>query len=285
MNAPPQPMKRWPQFLVLVILFAYCATFLVIPPEWIPSAIQHPIRDARRFVIRAIHQVATTIAGNGFPSELTNGAYLLLIAGLFPMIAARLFGRSLYDLGWRSPNRLALRYFLVGVVISVPFLIWMVNSSTIATPYLKQLDRLGFSAFAAFYLVNMFTEHLLLHGVVLGLARPDGCWPQSVPLVLQRKGFTGFLRWLGLANPSNHAVAHRCVSWLGLASGCLIPIGFSALLFGLVHLGKDTRELILAFPGGLAQAYITYRSNSWFTPFLIHLATASLALAMMLGMR
>lgn len=281
----------------MAIIFIYCTLLLVNPPQWLPTVLQNFVRDAQGLVVRIIGGGVKALKGDRSPGELVSAIYFLVIACFIPVFVARIAGRRLPDLGWRWPNRLALRYFIVALAISSPFLFWMVNSPTIGRPYLAQLDRLGFVAFAAYYLVNMFTEHLLLHGVVLGLARPDGRWPDPAPVPNPAKGLVGILRWLGLANPT-HAISSgegptprtnrrsgALSRWLGLATGCLVPMALSALLFGLVHLGKDSRELILAFPGGLAQAYIAYRSRSWLTPFAIHLATASMALAMMLWMR
>ena len=59
----------------------------------------------------------------------------------------------------------------------------------------------------------------------------------------------------------------------------------SALLFAAVHLGKDPRELILSLPGGIALGYISYRTNTWLIPFLLHASTAGMACALMLLMR
>ena len=56
----------------------------------------------------------------------------------------------------------------------------------------------------------------------------------------------------------------------------------SATLFGVVHIGKDPREMLLSVPGGLALAYVAYRSNSWLIPYILHLATAGTALALMM---
>src|SRR5262249_47181103 len=126
-----------------------------------------------------------------------------------------------------------------------------------------------------------FTEHLLLHGVVLGLTRPDGRWPGPLGVSPAGRGPGKVLRWLGMSM----AASKNMVEWLGLARGSALPMLVSPLLFGMVHLGKDTRELVLAFPGGLVQAYLAYRSNSWLTPLAIHLATASMALLMMMTIR
>jgi hypothetical protein len=289
MNA--RPTNRWMQSVAAGCIFLYCIILLVNPPQCAPTFLHSVIRSTQSAVVRLLHDGITAVLWEPVTRELTNAVYFLVIAGMVPLILSRIAGRRLYDLGWRGPNRLALRYCMLALIVAMPFLIWMVGSPTIARPYLKELERMGFLAFALFYSINMFTEHLLLHGVVLGLARPDGRWPDPWPLPPPAKGFVGVLRWLGLANdaPWHHPLEDRrlpniCV-WLGLAPGCLMPILFSTFLFGMVHLGKDTRELALAFPGGLAQAYIAYRSNSWFTPLLIHLCTASAALLMMIWMQ
>lgn len=284
MNEQEQSNDRWMQSLAVAGIFVYAILFLVNPPQWLPVVLQNIVLGVQGLIVRAIRHGVGALGIENAPSELVSAVYFLFIAGLIPVLIAQIARRRLFDLGWRSPNRLALRYFLVALVVSAPFLIWMVNSPTIGRPYLKQLDRLGFVAFSAFYVINMFTEHLFLHGVVLGLARSNGRWPEGVSVPSLGNGFAGVLRWLGLGMPGPHSASRRVSGWLGLMPGCLFPIFFSAMLFGMVHLGKDARELVLAFPGGLAQAYIAYRSNSWWTPFFIHLATASMALTMMVWM-
>lgn len=302
MSVAGQKRPRWRQSVVLFCIFIYCSIFLVRPPKWLPTTLQEFIWGARGALLRLFKDGVNAIGEVSSPGDISIAIYFIVVAGLVPVVLARLAGRSLADLGWRCPNRLALRYCIVAFLIAGPFLMWMVRSPTIARPYLKQLDQLGFLAFAVFYLINMVTEHVLLHGIVLGLARPDGRWLEPRPIPPHSTGFVGALRWLGMAMPptvcsneldKREQLTHQFrkqrllefSAWLGLAPGCLAPMLFSAMLFGLVHLGKDTRELVLAFPGGLAQAYIAYRSNSWFTPFFIHLATASAALLMMMRMQ
>jgi membrane protease YdiL (CAAX protease family) len=73
--------------------------------------------------------------------------------------------------------------------------------------------------------------------------------------------------------------------WIGLPSGCVPAILTSAMLFSLVHVGKDPRELMLSLPGGLALAYISYRTDSWLTVLVLHLATAGTACAMLAAAR
>jgi hypothetical protein len=207
------------------------------------------------------------------------------MAGIIPWFAATAIGlRRPAFIGTRAPNRYAPRILLVSYLLAFPFLVWMVRSPAIGPYYMKQLDRLGITTYLAFYLVNMLTEHFLLHGVVLGVCHGDGRWPVVTDEASASAGAPrGFLVWLGLAQPTGDARGwERFRRWIGLPSGCLPAMVTSAMLFGLVHLGKDLRELVLAFPGGVAQAYLAYRTNSWLTPFALHLATAATALGMML---
>lgn len=271
---------RGPQAIAILLILAYCMLLLVNAPSWYPTLIQELCKNVQGKSFGAISRVVFFFYPNA-PGLIVSGTYFLLVAGALPLMISKIAGRRWSDLGWRVPNKLGSRYFLIAFMGAVPFLIWMVKSPTIAEPYLVQLRRAGFALFAGFYFVNMFTEHLLLHGVVLGLTYSGGRWPSPAPIPPIGGGPRKMLRCFGMAMPASHSVTQ----WLGLAPRSLLPIFISALLFGLVHLGKDTRELVLAFPGGLVQAYIAYRTNSWFTPFFIHLATACAALVMMIWMR
>jgi membrane protease YdiL (CAAX protease family) len=69
-----------------------------------------------------------------------------------------------------------------------------------------------------------------------------------------------------------------------LQDHCILPILVSGLLFAAVHLGKDPRELALSLPGGIALGYVSYRTNTWLIPFLLHALNAGTACALMLLM-
>ncbi len=71
-------------------------------------------------------------------------------------------------------------------------------------------------------------------------------------------------------------------SWIGLPRSCVFAVLGSACLFALVHVGKNPHELILSVPGGVILAYLAYRTNSFLTPFVLHIATAGTALGMMI---
>jgi hypothetical protein len=268
----------WNRYFAAVLMIAYCLIFLIRPLTWLPAFVFTVASAAQRTGVASVDRL---LAGCGLPAtfEWRAGAYLLVFAGLLPLVLARIAGRGLRDVGWNVPNRFAWRYFWVAMAVSLPFLVWMVQSPTMSLPYVEHWERVGGLTFCLYYVLNMFTEHVLIHGVVLGLSTPGGRWPKVEP---PAKTDRGILAWLGLTTVGSDGP--RRFGW-GLPAGCLMPIAISALLFGGVHLGKDYRELVLSFPGGLAQAYIALRSGSWLTPFGIHLATATTALGMMLWFR
>jgi membrane protease YdiL (CAAX protease family) len=91
------------------------------------------------------------------------------------------------------------------------------------------------------------------------------------------------LRWVGLAQPSDADGAfQRLIQWIGLPANCVLAVICSGLLFGAIHLGKDPRELLLSVPGGIALAYVAFRTNSWLVPFALHLMTAGTAFLILL---
>lgn len=96
------------------------------------------------------------------------------------------------------------------------------------------------------------------------------------------KWWRGGLRWLGLADDRRGATG-----WRGVMRGLGVPdhgewaVLASGVLFALVHWGKDARELLLSLPGGIASAYLAYRTDTLATPLLLHLATAGTAYLLM----
>jgi len=213
--------------------------------------------------------------------------YLLIVAGVIPWLLALLLGRGRpQDIGLRRANLLGWRLALVGYVLSLPFLWWMARSPDFALSYLRQFERAGGLAFCLYYTVNMLTEHFFLHGVLLAAFRPGRRWPAPAPLPSEAPADSRpILRWLGLAQPAHGAARlQRITRWVGLPDGCITAILASAMLFGLMHLPKDTRELLLSVPGGIALAFLAYRTNTWLTPFGLHLATAGTAFALVLLM-
>ncbi len=219
--------------------------------------------------------------------ELRRGAYLVLVAGLVPWAVLALIGRGRpYDLGFRKPNLYGWRIILLGFLISLPFLVWMVHGKGFGTPYLAELERAGTVAFVLYYLANMTTEHFLLHGVLLAVCRVGQKWPPPAPVRAVTVARLGrVLNWVGLAQPTGSLRGpRRLTRWMGLPDGCVAAILVSTILFGLVHLGKDPRELTMSLPGGLALAWIAYRTNTWLTTLILHLATAGTTCLMIVAL-
>jgi hypothetical protein len=215
-----------------------------------------------------------------------HGLYLLVVGLAVPwLVTASLGARRPRDIGLRIPNRLAVRVLAVGLAVSLPLLWWMAHSPGIAENYARQFRPTATPA-VLYYAVNMTVEHILLQGLVLALFRPGLRWPEPPGLVEggAPRGLRA-LRWLGLAQPTEGATGlGRARAWLGLPPDCVPAVLMSGVLFGMVHFGKDTRELLLSFPGGVVSAYVAYRTNSLLTPFVLHLLTALAALGMMLAL-
>jgi len=269
--------------VTFVIVLAYCTLFLVrMSASW-PASLRSLNRACTESVYAVVGSVTWFLPASAGGNLIRTAVYLLLVAGLVPAAGAWVSGiRSVSDIGLRIPNRLAWRYLLVGLLASMPFLWWMSRGERFADSYLPELKRSGVAIFLVYYFINMLTEHFFLQGVLLAVCRRSGKWPD--PVGMDRRGAGGdgmaakaaaWLGWSGLnRNRSEHGGAGRT---LGLPAHCLFPIVASSVIFGLAHLGKDARELLLSFPGGMILAFMAYRTNTWLTPFVLHLLTAGTA--------
>lgn len=269
----------------MVLAGAYCLALLVRPTKTWPAPIQAAMRTLSGYVLDAADGVLSAVGVDAAPFTLRHGLYLVITCCLMPWLIMALLRRGRpRDLGCRSPNRYGWRLLVVAYLASIPFLVWMKGGSKFADPYLLQLDRFGGFAFCLYYAINILTEHFLLQGVVLAAFRKGGRWPAPQEENLPTgSGFRRALQWAGLVQPTGGAYGlPRLTRSIGLPDGCLIAILGSAALFGLVHVGKDWRELVLSVPGGLVLAYLAYRTNTWLTPFVLHLATAGTALVMII---
>ncbi len=301
--------------VVFALTAVYCILLLVRrSPDW-PGWLVRVSQDASGLA-HAVARGTLSLAGIESASPLVRYAvYLAWTAGIVPLVVSLVLCRGrLERVGFRRPNRLAGRILLVGYGISLPFLLWMASSPSMAKGYLDQW-RQGAEAFLVFYFVNMLVEHFFLHGAVLAWFRSGFRWPDPVPCrVDSDRAGVRVLQWMGMAQtvqpeesttrspessgevnvPSGTGAGGdaeragcttfpaRVGRWLGLPGGCLFPIGASALLFAGVHLGKDPHELVLSLPGGAALAYIAYRTNTWLVPFALHVLTAGTTFVLML---
>ena len=286
---PPRPGTAAAGVLVVlatILVGLYGVTLFSGGGLWRPEPLRLVGTAAYESVSSGVTAVLQRIGMPSVSLEVRHGAYLLLFGVVVPWAVLAILGRGRpTDLGTRRPNRVGWRLLIIGFCLSLPFLYWMVQSPRFTPYYRPHLERVGTEAFLIYYSINMLSEHFFLHGFVLAACRVGHRWPRSAAFTEDAtRGVRRTLQWLGLAQPIYDARGWRRVRlWIGLPPGCLPALITSATLFAAVHVGKDARELLLSVPGGVALAYVAYRSNSWLIPFLLHLATAGAACVMMLS--
>lgn len=193
----------------------------------------------------------------------------LLVWVIFGMMvpAALLYlsGLKLNDVGVGIPNALGWRMIILGIVVSIPFGILLLNS--------KNFDS-GQNPLSPDYimiLLSMIPEHFLVTGVCTALMLPGRRLPRDVSLEPVEGNFiTKGLRWFGLAQSSAITGSNRILDWFGLTWVSLFAIVASGAVFRMIHLGKDDLELTLSLPGGVAIAYMTIRSHSIWPSVISH---------------
>jgi len=281
----PEAARSASVVLAVVLVSVYIVAFFVQPLTTWPAWLRDPLRLPKDVMMQAIGQAVRLATGELRSHELRAGLYLFVTSGLLPWMLSAAVGRwRPGDLGFRRPSRYGWRLLAVGYVVAFPFLVWMARGAQFADPYLSQWRRSGAVAFGVYYFAAMLVEHFLLQGVVLATCRPGRRWPAArSDESAGGRGWRRLLQWVGLAQPiGGGGPSTRLTAWLGLAPRCLPAVLVSGLMFGLVHFGKHPRELLLSLPGGIAQAWMAYRSNTWLIPFALHLATAATTLLLML---
>ena len=234
----------------------------------------------RLFVTRRIEMILTGICSASPSLEVRYALYYFVTAGLVPWCARALLGRARpTSLGLRYPNRLGVRVLLVGTVVSAPCLWWMISQPGVAEAYVAGFERVGYVSVLTVYLTVLCAEHFFFHGAVLAVCRVGCRWPESPPL--EHDATTRWrrvLQWFGMAQSTRGASGlQKATRWLGLPDGCFVAVVFSSVLFASVHLGKNPRELFLSLPGGLASAYLAFRTNSLLVPAALHFIVGAVA--------
>ncbi len=184
---------------------------------------------------------------------------------IVPAALLYLSGLKLNDVGMGMPNRLGGRMIVLGVVVSIPFGLLLLNSKN------YHIAENPLNPEYMMVLLSMIPEHFLVTGVCTALMLPGRRLPSEVSLDpvdgnLVKKG----LRWFGLAQGSANTGSSRIVDWLGLTWVSLFAIVASGAVFRMIHLGKHDLELMLSFPGGVAIAYMTIRSHSIWPSVIAH---------------
>lgn len=269
---PTRGAYLWP---IRVVVTIYVVWLLVRPPHWLDPG----LHAVWRWPQLQIHELIGTLLGwigCDAPSRfLQFEAYFLLMALILPWIACLLSKRGRpADTGWRRPNRLLLRIVGCSLLVSIPFLAWMVRSPEFL-PYYQPYLQAGALRIIVYYVVVLFCEHFFFEGVMLAAFRADGRWPNPAKVV-QNASTRGrrIAQWFGIAQTKKERREFRSLMrWLGIPDGCVGAVILSGTLFGLVHWGKAGREFFLAFPGGVFLAFLAYRCNSWHAPYLLHAGT------------
>jgi hypothetical protein len=270
---------------VIATVFYVFAFFVVLPDDWRGGWLER-VGEPGAWLNGLIPRLWVWIGVAKPVWMLRHGTYCVISGIVLPWIILTAVGRGRpRDIGLRRPNAIAWRVLALSVIASIPFLVWMVRSASFAPYYQPQL-RQGAAAFLTYYSVNMISEHFLFHGVMLAALRRGIRWPAPAPVSVEpARGWIRPLRWIGLAQPTTgERGVRRITAWLGLPVGCVCGVVVSGLMFGAAHIGKDGREFLLSFPGGMASAYIAYRTNSAVVPFLLHAAAAGAACLMMVLM-
>ncbi len=275
----PEPWSPWLLWAVRVCISIYVVWLIVLPPTWLDPTLRSLWRGPQLWVHGVIGHGLNTIGLDEASRFLRVGVYYVLLLLVVPGVACLLLRRGRpADTGWRKPNRLLLRIVGTGLLVSIPFLFWMVRSPAFVPYYRPYLDA-GPATVLTYYLVVLFCEHFFFEGVILAAFRANGRWPNPAKLIQDApSGWRRAAQWFGVAQPVGSARGlQRVTRWLGLPAGCCSAILLSGALFGLVHWGKGGREFLLAFPGGVFLAALAYRCNSWHAPYLLHAGTVSAA--------
>jgi Type II CAAX prenyl endopeptidase Rce1-like len=242
---------------------AYASTFMVSIPR-----LPHPFgawAPLYRPLIRAWWM------GHAFPSwpRLDRFLAMTLLADVVlgvavPIAALAMVGRSPFDAGMGRPNRLGWRFALFATLAVIPFGCLILGGGTRPMPWPT-------TRVAAMAILDMVPEHFFVCGVTTALLLPNQRLAgASVPRSSGGPPLTRAFQWLGLAHGRPTDPGGPASFW-GLDRASLWAIVGSGLVFGWVHVGKpNDLEVALAFPGGVAAAYVTLRASSIWPALIAH---------------
>jgi len=157
----------------------------------------------------------------------------IVLAFLAIGIIIKLFKKNLTDYGLGLPNILGYRLTLLGIIVSIPFGLWIM----IGQPHPPNVSVL--------YLISllvMIPEHFLISATLTALILPIRKLPYPVPLD-KVEGTRGekILRWLGLSQKEQN---NKILNWFGLNWSILFAIILSGITFGALHIGKSRSRSI-----------------------------------------
>jgi len=262
--------------LIAVVVVPYLSLFWIQSRPWMPGWLATMGREFRFWTVPRLSG-AIEAASGWAPTGPWRWAILSVVMGLVvPWAFMAAIGRGRPgDIGLKRPNRVGWRLVIVGYAVSLPFLVIATRSPAMQAYYRVQMSAWSFGSLCGTYAAVLIAEHFLFHGALLALLHPRRRWPVvPAPAAVEGIGAYRALRWLGLSQPAGGGGAvSRAARWMGLPDGCLWAMALQTALFGLIHVGKAPAEVALSFPGGLAMAYVAYRSDSLLTPMVIHATT------------
>jgi len=276
-------MRRWIVSCgVFVAAAIYVCAFWSRLPGYLPTPLNQ-FAFLHERLIGAWWREHVVPQGPAYRSEyLLWAANSVVIGLLVPLALIAVARKSPSDMGLGWPNALGLRITLAAILLSVPFGLWVLAADP---PAMAQVWH-DFRYIGLCGGVAMIPEHFLLCGVTVALLLPERKLPRDVPLApVEGAALKRLLRWLGLAQetPDNrHGVL---LAWLGLTPASSTAILGSGLLFLIVHIGEPRVEFLLAFPGGVAIAYMTVRCRSIWPGLLAHYALNLIPLGIWLSFR
>lgn len=194
----------------------------------------------------------------------------IVLAFLAIGVIIKLFKRNITDYGLGLPNILGYRLTLIGIIVSIPFGLWIIIGQSqppnVSLPYLISL-------------LVMIPEHFLISAILTALLLPIRKLPYPVPLdKVEGTRVEKILRWLGLSQKEQN---NKILNWLGLNWSILFAIILSGITFGALHIGKSNQlEVALSFAGGIAVAYITVRTHSIWPAVISHWTLNLIPMAM-----
>lgn len=188
---------------------------------------------------------------------------------LTPVVVLWLAGHPPKALGLGRMATHGWRIVALGFAIALPFLIVLGLSDEVQRYYASFHWANGWVDIVSSAFV-VVVEHIFIEGLVLALALPSGGLH-----AIEEPTRRGPWAWLGFGLPPGQ---RGWLAWLGIPAGAWPALIGQALLFGLVHSGKASSEVLMAFPGGLGLGMLTYRIRSVWPGVLLHLGTSAIIL-------
>lgn len=223
-----------------------------------------PWKEWYRFVDRSLYDVL------GFGGAWRWAVKSYLMVGLAILLLWAL-GKKPKALGMGRMAQQGWRIIALAMALAFPVEVWLGMRPTIHRYYASMFSASGWEPVLANALV-IAVEHALIEGVILALALPPGWSFEELGDDPPRRGR---LAWLGFGLPEGE---RGFFAWIGVPAVVFPALIGQAVVFGVVHSGKEVAEFWTAWPGGLGLGLLTYRIRSVWPSVLLHLGTGAVIL-------